>query len=79
MKLKKIGKNHYLLVKLNARDRRYMAGFIKFERKKTVRNTNKYMSDMIAIHIKAVYVMQCAMLLESEGVLNKKKANRFFL
>lgn len=41
MKLTKKKNNHYLLVKLNARDRKYLQGFKKHESPKHVQSINK--------------------------------------
>jgi len=70
--------NHYLLVKLNARDRNYLDGFRKHESKKVVRNTDKYFSSMIAIHTKAVFVMQTAMILEDKKMASPALINAVF-
>jgi hypothetical protein len=74
----KIRNSHYLLVKLNARDRKYLEGFRKHESKKVVRNTDKYFSSMISIHTKAVFVMQTAMILEDKKMASPALINAVF-
>ena len=44
MKLTKRKNSHYLLVKLNARDRKYLDGFRKHESAKVVKNTDKLLA-----------------------------------
>jgi hypothetical protein len=78
MKLTKRKGGHYLLVKLDARDRKYLNGFRKHESPKNVRNTDKYFRSMIAIHTKAVFVMQTAMLLEDKKMASPALINAVF-
>ena len=78
MKLRKMVDGNYLLIKLDPRDRKYLEGFRKFEDTKTLRNTDKYMSQMLAIHIKAVFVMQTALLLEQEGIISSAMISKIF-
>ncbi|MGB3480460.1 MAG: hypothetical protein WBB67_15030 [bacterium] len=78
MKLRKIGKGYYLMIKLNARDRKYIQGFNKCEDTRTIRNTDKFLGDMLALNLKAVYVMQSALILESQGKLGSKVINDTF-
>ena len=77
MKLRKVGKGHYLMIKLNARDRKYVQGFNKYEDTRTIRNTDKFLGDMLALNLKAVYVMQSALILESQGKLGSKITDAF--
>lgn len=53
MKLTKKKDDHYLLVKLNARDRIYLEGFKKHETAKQVKDADKHFSDIFALIIKA--------------------------
>lgn len=78
MKLRKVGKRHYLMIRLNARDRKYVQGFNKYEDTRTIRNTDKFLGDMLALNLKAVYVMQSALILESQGKLGSKVINDAF-
>lgn len=78
MKIAKRKNDHYLLVKLNARDRKYLDGFRKHESKKVVKNTDKYFRSMIAIHTKAVFVMQTAMILEERKMASPALINAVF-
>lgn len=77
MKLRKVGKGYYLMIKLNARDRKYVQGFNKYEDTRTIRNTDKFLGDMLALNLKAVYVMQSALILESQGKLGSKITDAF--
>lgn len=77
MKLRKVGKGHYLMIKLNARDRKYVQGFNKYEDTRTIRNTDKFLGDMLALNLKAVYVMQSALMLESQGKIGSKITGAF--
>jgi len=78
MKIRKVGKGHYLMIKLNARDRKYVQGFNEYEDTRTIRNTDKFLGDMLALNLKAVYVMQSALILESQGKLGSKIINDAF-
>ena len=78
MKLTKRKNSHYLLVKLSARDWKYMDGFRKHESSKVVKNTDTYFSSMIAIHTKAVFVMQTAMILEEKKMASPALLNAVF-
>lgn len=78
MKLRKVGKGRYLMIKLNARDRKYVQGFNKYEDTRTIRNTDKFLGDMLVLNLKAVYVMQSALILESQGKLGSKIINDAF-
>ena len=78
MKLRKVSNGHYLMIKLNARDRKYVQGFNKYEDTRTIRNTDKFLGDMLALNLKAVYVMQSALILESQGKLGSKIINDAF-
>lgn len=77
MKLRKVGKGHYLMIKLNTRDRKYVQGFNKYEDTRTIRNTDKFLGDMLALNLKAVYVMQSASILESQDRLGSKITDAF--
>lgn len=77
MRLRKIGKGHYLMIKLNARNRKYVQGFNKYEDTRSIRNTDKFLGDMLALNLKAVYVMQSALILESQGRLGSKITDAF--
>ena len=78
MKLKKAEGRNYLLVKLRARDKKYLEGLRKYENAKTVKNTDNYLSQMLALHINAVYVMQTAFRLEQEGIISSAVISRVF-
>jgi hypothetical protein len=78
MKLRKMADGNYLLIKLNLRDRKYLEGFRKFEGMRTLRNTDKYLSQMLAVHIKAVFVMQTALMLEQEGTVSSVMISKVF-
>ena len=77
MKLRKVSKGHYLMIKLNARDRKYVQGFNKYEDTRTIRNTDKFLGDMLALNLKAVYVMQSALILEYQGKLGSEITDAF--
>lgn len=66
------------MVKLNLRDKNYLEGFNKYENVKTLKNTDDYFSKMIALHIKAIYVMQTALSLEQEGLISSKIVSKVF-
>lgn len=78
MKVQKKAGSDYLLVKLNSRDKKYLEGFIESESIKTLKNTDNYFSQMMTVHIKAVYVMQTALALEQEGVISPVVISRVF-
>lgn len=78
MKLKKMGSSGYLMVKLKSREKKYLEGFSKSESIRTVKNTDDYFSQMIAVHIKAVYVMQTALTLKKEGLISAAGVSSIF-
>jgi hypothetical protein len=78
MKLTKRKNAHYLLIKLNARDRKYLQGFKKHETAKQIKDADKHFGDTFALIIKAFYVANVAMVLEANGKINKKKADQVF-
>jgi hypothetical protein len=78
MKLMKRKDGNYLLVKLKARDKRYLEGFRKHETAKQIKDADKHFSDIFALIIKAFYVVNVAMVLEAKGKITKKKADQVF-
>ncbi|MCK4251353.1 hypothetical protein KAX97_07885 [candidate division WOR-3 bacterium] len=78
MKIKRINRKDYLLVEITNRDKKYLEGMNKYEHAQTVKNTDEYLSNVLAVHIKSVYVMSAATNLETEGVITKKKADKVF-
>lgn len=78
MRLKRMGGSNYLMVKLNSRERKYLEGFRKSESVKTVKNTDNYFSQMIAMHTRAVHVMQTALTLEHERLISSAGVSSIF-
>jgi len=74
MNLTKKKNNHYLLVKLNAGDWKYLKGFRKYEPPKHVKNMEKYLSKVVSLHIKAIFVMTSALMLEADKKITRKKS-----
>lgn len=78
MKLTKRKEGNYFLVKLNARDGKYLEDFRKYEHPKTVKNTDRLFSDKLALEIKTLWVMSTVMELESNGELSTEKVDEIF-
>jgi len=72
MTLTKKKNNHYLLIKLNVQDWRYLKGFRKYEPQKHVKNMEKYLSKVVSLHIKAIFVMTSPLMLEANKKIMKK-------
>ena len=69
--LRKKGKSHYLLIKVDATDREFLEG-IKTSPPRVVKNTDNYLSQMFSISLRSVFVMQTADLLVEEGKIKEK-------
>ena len=78
MQFTKINRSNYLLVKIGAYERRYLEKFRKNEHPKTVKNTDKFLSDKLALEIKTLWVMSRSMKLEAKGELATDKVDQIF-
>ncbi len=78
MKIIKKKDDHYLHVKINAKDRKYLEGYRKYSSAKAVKDTDKFLSDMISIHTRTVFVMETAMLLEAEKKIKSDRVDSTF-
>ena len=59
---------------MNARDWKYLKGFRKYEPPKHVKNMGKYLGKVVSLHIKAIFVMTSALLLEAQKKITRKKS-----
>jgi len=78
MELTKRNNNHYLLIKIDPRDAKYLKDFIKNEHPKTVKNTDKLFSDKLALEIETLWVMIMAMELEATKELTTEQVDQIF-
>jgi hypothetical protein len=67
-----------LMTKLNEKEAEFLKNFVKYENPRTLKITEKYLSKVFSLHLKAVSVMAASKLLEHENKLNKKQVNRLF-
>ncbi len=61
-----------------AGDWKYLKGFRKYESPKHVVNMEKYLSKVASLHIKAIFVMTSALMLEADKKPTKKKSKSVF-
>jgi Ca2+-binding EF-hand superfamily protein len=79
MEVKKMkGYFSLLIIKLNDKEAEFLKNFVKYENPKTLKITEKYLSKVFSLHLKAVSVMAASKLLENENKLNRKQVNRLF-
>jgi reverse gyrase len=73
MKLKKMKRHDYLMIKLNKRDAKYLKNFLRYEHPQMVRKTENFFGKVLALHIKSVFVTTAACLLKNEKALKQKE------
>jgi len=76
MELMKKKSNIYLLVKLCKADVKYLKDFKKYEHRRHVKDTDKLFSDLMTLHVQAVYVMTYGDMLLHDKIVTKKFMNK---
>jgi hypothetical protein len=76
MELMKKKSSTYLLVKLNKADVKYLRDFKKYEHPKHIKEIDKLFSDLITLHVQAVYVMTYGDMLVQDKIVTNKFMNR---
>ena len=76
MELMKKKSSTYLLVKLSKADVKYLRDFKKYEHPGHIKDTDKLFSDLMTLHVQAVYVLTYGDMLVQDKIVTNKFMNK---